>query len=153
MKMNVNGKQVEADVSNNVPLLWLVREQLGLTGAKYGCGAAQCGACTVHLDGVAIRSCVKPASSVGQGKITTIEGLSGKVADAVLDAWEKGDVAQCGYCQPGQVMAAVSLLTLIPMPSDLDIDQAMSGNICRCGTYVRIRAAVHAAAKALATKA
>ncbi|MDB5843075.1 MAG: isoquinoline 1-oxidoreductase [Polaromonas sp.] len=150
MKININGKAVDADVADGVPLLWVVRDQLGLTGAKYGCGAAQCGACTVYVDGVPMRSCVLPAASVGKGKVTTIEGLSGKVGDAVRAAWVKLDVVQCGYCQPGQVMAATALLSHNPKPTDLDIDQAMSGNLCRCGTYVRIRAAIHEAAKTLA---
>lgn len=153
MKINVNGAQHEADVANDIPLLWVLREQLGLTGAKYGCGAAQCGACTVHADGVAIRSCVRPASAVGEEKITTIEGAKGSIAEAVMNAWERIDVAQCGYCQPGQVMSAISLLTINPRPTDSDIDQAMSGNICRCGTYVRIRAAIHEAAQTLSKPA
>jgi len=150
MIININGHQVDADVSNDIPLLWVMRDQLGLTGPKYGCGVAQCGACTVHLNGVAVRSCVLPAADVGDAKITTIEGLSDKIGDAVKAAWEKLDVVQCGYCQPGQIMAASSLLTQIQKPTDQDIDNAMSGNICRCGTYVRIRSAVHEAAKSLA---
>ncbi|CAN5908119.1 (2Fe-2S)-binding protein [soil metagenome] len=149
MKLNINGKLLEADASNGVPLLWVVRDQLGLTGTKYGCGAAQCGACTMHRDGLPVRSCVLPAEAVGEAQITTIEGISGPVADAVKTAWMDIDVVQCGYCQPGQVMAATALLATNPKPSDEDIDQAMSGNICRCGTYHRIRAAIHRAAGAL----
>ncbi len=149
MKLHINGQQVEADAGNGIPLLWLVRDQLQLTGAKYGCGIAECGACTVHRDGVAIRSCVTPADSVGDARITTIEGLSGPVAAAVKAAWIDTDVVQCGYCQPGQVMAATALLMHNPRPTDQDIDEAMSGNLCRCGTYHRIRAAIHRAAKAL----
>lgn len=151
MKLNINGHQLEVDASNDVPLLWAVRDQLGLTGTKFGCGAAQCGACTMLLDGQPIRSCVMAAQDVGNAQITTIEGISGKVAEAVKLAWIDIDVVQCGYCQPGQILAATALLTSNPKPSDDEIDQAMGGNICRCGTYHRIRAAIHRAAKALAS--
>ena len=142
----LNGIRVELDVEPNVPLLWAIREAAGLTGTKYGCGMALCGACTVHLNGRAIRSCVTPVGSVADKTITTIEGVSGPVAQAVLQSWEKLDVPQCGYCQPGQIMSAISLLKQTPVPTDDQIDTAMSGNICRCGTYVRIRAAIHEAA-------
>jgi isoquinoline 1-oxidoreductase subunit alpha len=142
----LNGKRVELDVEPDVPLLWAIREAAGLTGTKYGCGMALCGACTVHLNGRAIRSCVTPVRSVADKPITTIEGVSGPVAQAVLQSWEKFDVVQCGYCQPGQIMSAIALLEQSPVPTDEQIDAAMSGNICRCGTYVRIRAAIHDAA-------
>jgi isoquinoline 1-oxidoreductase alpha subunit len=142
----LNGKRLELDVEPDVPLLWAIREAAGLTGTKYGCGMALCGACTVHLNGRAIRSCVTPVRSVADKPITTIEGVSGPVAQAVLQCWEKLDVAQCGYCQPGQIMSAIALLEQTPVPTDEQIDTAMSGNICRCGTYVRIRAAIHDAA-------
>jgi isoquinoline 1-oxidoreductase alpha subunit len=142
----LNGKRVELNVDPDVPLLWAIREAAGLTGTKYGCGMAQCGACTVHLNGRAIRSCVTPVRSVADKPITTIEGVSGPVAQAVLQSWEKLDVAQCGYCQPGQIMSAIALLQQTSVPTDDQIDTAMSGNICRCGTYVRIRAAIHDAA-------
>jgi isoquinoline 1-oxidoreductase alpha subunit len=134
----------------DTPLLWLVRGELGLTGTKFGCGMALCGACTVHLDGEPVRSCVTPLAAVGPRAVTTIEGLRSRVADAVRDAWLKLDVVQCGYCQSGQVMAAAALLARNPRPTDADIDAAMAGNLCRCGTYPRIRAAIHAAAAALA---
>jgi len=142
----LNGKSAELDVEPDIPLLWAIREAAGLTGTKYGCGMALCGACTVHLDGRAIRSCVMPARSVADKPITTIEGVSGPVAQAVLQSWEKLDVPQCGYCQPGQIMSAIALLNQTPVPTDDQIDTAMSGNICRCGTYARIRAAIHEAA-------
>jgi isoquinoline 1-oxidoreductase alpha subunit len=142
----LNGKRVELNVDPDVPLLWAIREAAGLTGTKYGCGMAQCGACTVHLNGRAIRSCVTPVRSVADKPVTTIEGVSGPVAQAVLQSWEKLDVAQCGYCQPGQIMSAIALLQQTSVPTDDQIDTAMSGNICRCGTYVRIRAAIHDAA-------
>jgi isoquinoline 1-oxidoreductase subunit alpha len=142
----LNGKRVEMNVDPDVPLLWAIREAAGLTGTKYGCGMALCGACTVHLNGRAIRSCVTPVRSVADKPITTIEGVSGPVAQAVLQSWEKLDVAQCGYCQPGQIMSAIALLQQTSVPTDDQIDTAMSGNICRCGTYVRIRAAIHDAA-------
>jgi isoquinoline 1-oxidoreductase alpha subunit len=130
-------------------LLWVVRDELGLVGSKFGCGVAQCGACTMHLDGQPVRACVTPVSDVAGRKVTTIEGISGSVADAVRDAWVKLDVVQCGYCQSGQVMSAVALLAESPAPSDADIDTAMSGNICRCNTYQRIRTAIHDAATTL----
>jgi isoquinoline 1-oxidoreductase subunit alpha len=143
----VNGKPVQVDVEPNTPLLWVLREQVGLTGTKYGCGVAQCGACTVHLAGQAVRACMTPVSSVGDSEVTTIEGLSGPVAQAIQGAWRQLDVVQCGYCQSGQIMSAVALLAEKPHPTDADVDDAMSGNICRCATYVRIRAAIHEAAK------
>jgi isoquinoline 1-oxidoreductase alpha subunit len=142
----LNGKHITLDVEPDLPLLWAIREAAGLTGTKYGCGMALCGACTVHLDGRAIRSCVTPVRSVADKPITTIEGISGPLAQAVLQSWERLDVAQCGYCQPGQIMSAIALLKQTPVPTDNEIDTAMSGNICRCGAYVRIRAAIHDAA-------
>jgi len=147
--LKVNGASREVDVDADVPLLWMLRDELGLTGTKYGCGIAQCGACTVHIDGRATRSCVTPAAGLPGRDIVTIEGVSGNVAQAVQGAWRKLDVAQCGYCQSGQIMSAIALLTEIPRPSDADIDAAMSGNVCRCATYVRIRAAIHEAAGTL----
>ncbi|MSQ59780.1 MAG: (2Fe-2S)-binding protein [Betaproteobacteria bacterium] len=146
ISFSVNGKQQTVDVSQDTPLLWVLRDTLGLTGTKFGCGKALCGACTVHLNGMAIRSCQTPVGSIGGQKITTIEGLGGK--HAVQKAWIALDVPQCGYCQPGQMMSAAALLAGNKNPSDSDIDAAMSGNICRCGTYPRIRAAIKAAAKA-----
>ena len=142
----LNGKRVEMNVDPDVPLLWAIREAAGLTGTKYGCGMAQCGACTVHFEGRAIRSCITPVHSVAGKSITTIEGVSGPLAQAVLQSWQKLGVPQCGYCQPGQIMSAIALLSQTPVPTDDQIDTAMSGNICRCGTYVRIRAAIHDAA-------
>jgi len=142
---SVNGKQQSVDVSQDTPLLWVLRDTLGLTGTKFGCGKALCGACTVHLNGMAVRSCQTPIGSVAGQKITTIEGLGGK--HPVQRAWISVDVPQCGYCQPGQMMSAAALLATNKSPSDADIDAAMSGNICRCGTYPRIRAAIKAAAK------
>jgi isoquinoline 1-oxidoreductase alpha subunit len=144
--LRVNGSRREVAVDPDTPLLWVLRDELGLTGTKYGCGAAQCGACTVLLDGEAVPSCITPVSAVGESAVTTIEGLQGKVAEAVEDAWKRLDVVQCGYCQSGQVMAAVALLNQKPRPSDAEIDGAMTGNLCRCATYVRIRAAIHDAA-------
>jgi len=146
MKLNVNGKEVEFDVDPETPLLWVLRDTLGLTGTKYGCGMALCGACTVHLDGEPIRSCVLPISAVGDQKITTIEGLSKDRSHPVQQAWIALDVPQCGYCQSGQIMSAAALLEKTPKPTDADIDAAMAGNLCRCGTYQRIRAAIHKAA-------
>jgi len=145
----VNGASREVDVDADVPLLWMLRDELGLTGTKYGCGIAQCGACTVHIDGRATRSCVTPAATLSGRDVVTIEGVSGNVAQAVQGAWRRLDVAQCGYCQSGQIMSAIALLTEIPRPSDADIDAGMSGNVCRCATYVRIRAAIHEAAGTL----
>ncbi len=147
VKITVNGKQHDVDVAPDTPLLWVIRDTLGLTGTKYGCGVAQCGACTVHVDGRPRRACVAPVSSVVGKSVTTIEGVSGKEADAVRNAWIDIDVPQCGFCQAGQIMTAVSLLKQRPRPNDTDIDHAMSGNICRCATYMRIRRAIHEAAK------
>ncbi|HGM6908891.1 TPA: (2Fe-2S)-binding protein [Serratia marcescens] len=147
MKLHINGLESNVDAPPDMPLLWVLRELLGLTGTKYGCGIAQCGACTVHLDGNPLRSCVTPVSAAIGHKITTIEGLSSNSSHPVQQAWLAHDVAQCGYCQSGQIMAAAALLAKIPNPSDVDIDQAMSGNICRCGTYPRIRSAILEAAK------
>jgi len=151
IQLNVNGKAVKADVDPDTPLLWVLRDTLQMTGTKYGCGQALCGACTVHVDGTPTRSCSVPVSSVVGRKITTIEAVdAGKVGKAVQEAWRKLDVVQCGYCQSGQIMSAVALLSKNRKPSDADIDDAMSGNLCRCATYVRIRAAIHEAAKTLA---
>jgi len=147
--LSVNGRKVDVDVDPGTPLLWVLRDELHLTGTKYGCGIAQCGACTVHLDGMPRRSCVTPVSSVEGAAIVTIEGLQGNVADAVKSAWIGLNVPQCGYCQSGQIMSAAALLTGIRRPSDADIDHAMAGNVCRCATYVRIRAAIHEAATTL----
>ena len=150
INLTVNGRAVSLDADPDMPLLWAVREDLRLTGTKFGCGAAQCGACTMHVGGAPVRSCLTPISSV-QGPVTTIEGIAGdKVGQAVQAAWVEQDVAQCGYCQSGQVMSAVALLKSTPKPTDAQIDEAMAGNLCRCGTYPRIRAAIHAAAAKLA---
>ena len=145
VSLDVNGKRQQVDVGADVPLLWVLREKLGLTGTKYGCGIAVCGACTVHVDGQPVRSCITPASAVSGNKVLTIEGLSAKTDHPVQRAWIELDVPQCGYCQSGQIMAAAALLKVNPDPTDKDIDEAMT-NICRCGTYQRIRAAVHQAA-------
>ena len=147
--LRVNGQRREVDVSADTPLLWVLRDELQLTGTKYGCGIAQCGACTVHLGGRAVRSCMTPVSAVGDREVTTIEGVSGKVAAAVQEAWTRLDVVQCGYCQSGQVMSAIALLGEKPRPTDAEVDRALAGNVCRCATYVRIRAAIHAAAQDL----
>ncbi|WP_437821800.1 (2Fe-2S)-binding protein [Sorangium sp. So ce1078] len=147
MKLDINGAVREVDAAPETPLLWVLRDLLGLTGTKYGCGMAQCGACTVHIDGKPARSCVLPVSSVGARKVTTIEGLSADGSHAVQQAWAQADVVQCGYCQSGQIMTAVALLEQKPDPSDADIDAALSGNVCRCGTYVRVREAVHLASR------
>lgn len=144
--INVNGKTRNVDVLPDTPLLWVLRDSLGLVGTKYGCGIAQCGACTVHVNGTAVRSCSLPVSAVGKNSITTIEGLSENGDHPVQKAWLEHDVPQCGYCQAGQIMSAVSLLKSNPSPSDADIDNAMNGNICRCGTYLRIKAAIKTAA-------
>ncbi|GAB2899404.1 (2Fe-2S)-binding protein [Paraburkholderia jirisanensis] len=146
--LDVNGQQHTVDAPADMPLLWALRDLVGLTGTKFGCGIAQCGACTVHLDGVAVRSCVLPVAAVGTRKITTIEGVGATPAGKkVQNAWRAIDVVQCGYCQSGQVMSAAALIASNPAPTDADIDAAMAGNICRCGTYNRIRAAVKQAAK------
>jgi isoquinoline 1-oxidoreductase subunit alpha len=150
LTLNVNGKSHELEVSPEMPLLWALRDRLNLTGTKFGCGRALCGACTVHIDGEAARSCSITAGNATGRKIVTIEGVSGKVAEAVVGAWQRLDVVQCGYCQPGQIMSAIALLSVNKMPADADIDAGMDGNICRCGTYVRIRQAIHEAAKSLA---
>ncbi len=146
--LNVNGKALNHDADPNTPLLWVLREQLGLTGTKYGCGIAQCGSCTVHIDGAPTRSCQVPVNSVGDKKVVTVEGLAidGKL-NKIQAAWVSGDVPQCGYCQSGMIMAATALLAAKPNPTDADIDAAMT-NICRCGTYKQVREAIHAAAKA-----
>ena len=146
MKLTVNGVEREVNAAPDMPLLWALRDLLGLTGTKFGCGIAQCGACTVHLDGTPRRSCVTPVSAAAGKKITTIEGLSADGSHPVQRAWAELDVVQCGYCQSGQIMSAAALLTEKSDPTDADIDAAMSGNICRCGTYTRIRAAIKAAA-------
>ena len=149
--LNINGKDTALDAPDEMPLLWALRDVANLTGTKYGCGMALCGACTVHADGAPIRSCVTPLSAVTGKQITTIEGAgSDRVGQAVQAAWRKLDVAQCGYCQSGQIMSATALLAQNKQPSDADIDNAMAGNVCRCATYVRIRAAIHEAARALA---
>ncbi|ACB79027.1 MULTISPECIES: (2Fe-2S)-binding protein [Methylorubrum] len=150
LTLNLNGVAREVDADPDMPLLWVIRDRLDMTGTKYGCGIAQCGACTVHMDGQPVRSCQTRIGDVGEAKITTIEGVEGKVADAVKAAWRGLDVVQCGYCQSGQIMSAIGLLTENPKPSDADIDGAMDGNVCRCGTYQRIRAAIHEAARSLA---
>lgn len=146
--LNINGGAMEVDIAPATPLLWVLRDHLYLTGTKYGCGIAQCGACTVHLDGNAVRSCVMPVSSIGEKKVTTIEGLSEQGDHPVQKAWLDHDVAQCGYCQSGQIMSAAALLDKNSKPTDSDIESAMQGNICRCGTYVRIKAAIKTAATA-----
>ena len=148
--LNINGKTVKVDADPSTPILWVVRDTLGMTGTKFGCGVAACGACTIHLNGQPTRSCVTPISAAVGKKITTIEGIgNGRVGKVVQAAWITHDVAQCGYCQSGQIMSATGLLERNKMPSDGEIDTAMAGNICRCGTYQRIRAAIHDAAKAL----
>ncbi len=151
IQLDINGRAHQVDVAPDTPLLWVLRDTLQLTGTKYGCGQALCGACTVHLDGTPVRSCVLPVSAAVGGKISTIEAIDGeRVGQAVQDAWRRLDVVQCGYCQSGQMMSAVALLRQNRQPSDADIDAAMSGNLCRCATYQRIRAAIHDAARALA---
>lgn len=151
IQLDINGRAHQVDVAPDTPLLWVLRDTLQLTGTKYGCGQALCGACTVHLDGRPVRSCVLPVSAAAGGKISTIEAIDGeRVGQAVQDVWRRLDVVQCGYCQSGQMMSAVALLRQNRRPSDADIDAAMSGNLCRCATYQRIRAAIHDAARALA---
>ncbi|WP_258097397.1 (2Fe-2S)-binding protein [Marinoscillum pacificum] len=145
--LKINGKDMEVDVDPQTPMLWVLRDHLDLTGTKYGCGIAQCGACTIHLNGTATRSCMLPVSVVGDNEITTIEGLAEEANHPVQQAWLEHDVPQCGYCQAGQIMSAASLLKSNPSPSDEQIEAAMSGNICRCGTYVRIKEAIKTAAK------
>jgi isoquinoline 1-oxidoreductase alpha subunit len=147
MKLNINGQTKDADVTADTPLLWVLRDSLNMTGTKYGCGMALCGACTVHIDGNPVRSCSTPVSAAEGKKITTIEAVGASAAGkAVQAAWQNLDVPQCGYCQSGQIMSATALLTKTPKPTDAEIDAAMSGNICRCGTYNRVRAAIHEAA-------
>jgi isoquinoline 1-oxidoreductase alpha subunit len=148
-EVKVNGQAHSVDALPDTPLLWVLRDAIGLTGTKFGCGIAQCGACTVFLNGQPLRSCVFPVSALGDGEVTTIEGVSGRTAEAVQRAWTARDVPQCGYCQSGQVMSAIALLGEVANPSDGDIDRAMNGNICRCATYVRIRAAIKDAARSL----
>jgi isoquinoline 1-oxidoreductase alpha subunit len=148
-RLRINGERREVDVDPDMPLLWVLRDELKLSGTKYGCGIAQCGACTVHLGGRPVRACVVPVSSVREREVTTIEGVSGAVATAVKEAWETLQVPQCGYCQSGQIMSAIALLSEIPKPGDEAIDGAMNGNVCRCATYPRIRRAIHQAAAKL----
>lgn len=150
--LNVNGKKLSVDADPATPLLWVLRDHLNLVGTKFGCGKAQCGACTVHMNGKAVRSCSIPVSAVKENAIVTIEGLSETGDHPLQKAWEELDVSQCGYCQAGQIMSAAALLKQTPVPTDRDIDQAMSGNICRCGTHVRIRKAIHLAAQLKSTK-
>ncbi|MFN7905237.1 MAG: (2Fe-2S)-binding protein [Pseudobdellovibrionaceae bacterium] len=150
MELNVNGKNIAIEASDDTPLLWALRDELNLTGTKYGCGISACGACTVHIDGTPMRSCVMTIGQVASKKIVTIEGLNTKIATAIQEAWSKLSVAQCGYCQSGQVMSATALLSKNKKPTDADIDTAMRGNICRCGSYSEIRQAIHQAAKTIA---
>lgn len=149
-KLQINGRAYQAAVDSDTPLLWVLRDHLGLVGTKYGCGIAQCGACTIHLNGEATRSCVLPVSAIGKSKVTTIEGLSANGTHPVQQAWDRVDVAQCGYCQAGQIMTAAALLKRNPKPTQAEIDEAMTGNLCRCGTYHRIREAVKVAAETTA---
>jgi len=148
-RLSINGKAYDIDGPGDMPLLWAIRDLVGLTGTKFGCGLAQCGSCTVHMDGAPIRACQTPLEDVGDAAITTIEGLDGKVAETVRAVWTDLDVPQCGYCQSGQIMAAAALLSDNPKPSDVDIDEAMAGNLCRCATYQRIRAGIHEVARRL----
>ncbi|UUX51020.1 (2Fe-2S)-binding protein [Nisaea acidiphila] len=147
--LNLNGTEHQLDADGDTPLLWAIRDHAGLTGTKFGCGMAMCGACTVHVDGVPVRSCQTYLEDVAGAKVTTIEGIDGKVAETVQTVWADLDVPQCGYCQSGQIMSAAALLAETPKPTDEDIDAAMSGNLCRCATYQRIRAAIHEAADRL----
>lgn len=149
VKLEINGMAHELDIDPEMPLLWAIRDHAGLTGTKYGCGLSLCGSCTVLVDGAPVRSCQQPAGGVEGKSITTIEGLDSETGRAVQAAWEKHDVVQCGYCQSGQILAATALLARNPQPTDADINDAMNGNICRCGTYVRIRAAIREAARAI----
>jgi len=149
IEFKVNGQKKSVDSDPDMPLLWALRDHLDMTGTKYGCGVGACGACTVHIDGSPARACQTPVSDVAGHEVVTIEGVSGKVAHAVQSAWQKLDVVQCGYCQSGQIMSAIALLTTTPKPSDGDINDAMDGNVCRCATYHRIRAAIHAASAEL----
>ena len=149
MKLLVNGTEHDLDVAPDMPLLWALRDFVGLTGTKFGCGIGLCGACAVHIDGKPARSCLTPVSSASGKRITTIEGISGKVAEAVQTAWRRLDVVQCGYCQSGQIMSAIALLNGKPKPTDADIENAMDGNVCRCATYIRIRAAIREASSML----
>ena len=150
VRFTLNGQVRDVDADPDMPILWVIRDRLNLTGTKFGCGIAACGACTLHVDGVPVRGCQTPLSEVAGKQVTTIEGASGCIADAVKAAWQSLDVVQCGYCQSGQIMSAVALLEANSKPTDADIDAAMDGNICRCGTYQRIRAAIHTAAASLA---
>jgi isoquinoline 1-oxidoreductase alpha subunit len=152
MKLTVNGAAHEVSAPPDMPLLWVLRDLLGLTGTKFGCGMAQCGACTVHLDGAPLRSCVTPVGAVEGKKVTTIEGLSADGSHPVQRAWAEMDVVQCGFCQSGQIMSASALLAHVPKPTDAEIDDVMQGNLCRCGTYTRIRKAIHRAAELAAEK-
>ncbi len=147
--VSINGVDHAIDAEADMPLLWAIRDLVGLTGTKFGCGMAQCGACTVHLDGQPVRSCQTAIGDVGSGKVTTIEGVGGRVGSTVQAVWAELDVPQCGYCQSGQIMSATALLTATPKPTDADIDTAMAGNLCRCATYARIRGAIHEAARRL----
>ncbi len=149
MKLKINGRDRELEIDPQTPLLWVLRDELQLTGTKFGCGMAQCGACTVHVNGRAVRSCVTAVGTLGDAGVTTIEGLAGPVPAAVQHAWRELDVPQCGYCQSGQVMSAVALLSVNSKPLDAEVDAAMRGNVCRCATYQRIRKAIHVAARAL----
>lgn len=154
MRININSRQINIDVPQDTPLLWVLRDELGMTGTKFGCGAGLCGACTVHLDGEAVRSCITPVSTLDGKPVGTIESMTDdKLGQAVQQAWMAGNVPQCGYCQGGQIMSAVALLKKNPKPSDKDIDEAMSGNICRCGTYNRIRTAIRSVAMQMGAKA
>jgi len=153
IRLRINGRTQDVDAAPDTPLLWVLRDHVGLTGTKYGCGMALCGACTVHVDGAPVRSCVTTVSSVAEKSITTIEGLSGDRSHPVQQAWIELDVPQCGYCQSGQIMSAAALLAKNSVPTDEDINRAMSGNICRCGTYSRIRAAIHRAAELMRKEA
>ena len=146
IELTVNGTRHQVDVTPDMPLLWVLRDELGITSPKYGCGVAQCGACTVHIDGLAVRSCQSRIGDLAGRSVVTLDGLDGRDQHPVVQAWIEHQVPQCGYCQTGQIMQAIALLALIPKPTDAQIDQVMSGNLCRCGTYPRIRAAIHAAA-------